>query len=324
MSRAPAHAGRLRASEQCVFALVFALMAGFVVAITLSAARSADYPLLGGPTTAAGSQTVPAGIGGALQQADGSVGAATPIGPASPRLNRLLATALGRVLAAHPGRLAVGVIDETGGREALFDGNQPVSSASIVSADILAALLLGHEEAGTLMPSGQAALATAMMAKGSHAAAASLWRAAGDGNGLASADRLLQLSHTVPGVDDQWYLTRTTAADQLQLLTDLTSAHSPLTAAARAYMLRLMTSNAALPLWGVSAAARGAASNAALGGWQANGKLWIANSIGIVQHAGHVLLIAVLSSNSSSQAAGMSLASAAAVAAADVMTRVGR
>ena len=162
-----------------------------------------------------------------------------------------------------------------------------------------------------------------MMAKGSDAAAASLWRAAGAGNGLASADRLLKLSHTVPGAGDQWYLTRTTAADQLQLLTDLTSAHSPLAASARDYVLRLMTSKSTLPLWGVSAAATGGASSAVLGGWLAKGQLWIANSIGIVQRGGHVLLVAVLSSNRSSQAAGMSLASAAAVAAADVMTSVG-
>jgi hypothetical protein len=323
MSRAPAHAGRLRASEQCVFALMFALMAGFVVVITMSAARSSHDSLLGGPATAAGSRTVPAGIGGALQKAGGSTSADTPIGPGSPRLNTLLAAALRTVLNAHPGQLAVGVIDETTGQEALYHANQPLGSASIVTADILAALLVEHERPGSLMTSEQAELATAMVAKGSDTAATGLWRAIGDGNGLASANRLLKLSHTVPGVGDRWYLTRTTAADQLQLLADLTSAQSHLTASARAYVLQLMSSHTALPHWGVSAAATNVAGNAVLGAWLANGKPWIANSIGIVLHGRHLLLVAVLSSNSSSQAAGMSLASAAAVAAADLMASAG-
>jgi hypothetical protein len=320
MSRTPAHAGRLRPSEQCVFALVFALMATFVVVVTMSAARSSQFPQLGGPTTAAGSRTVPAGTGGAVRPEDRPDRAGTPIQPVTARLNKLLAAALGPVVTAHPGQLAVGVIDATTGQEALYHANQPFSSASIVTADILAALLVRHERAGPLMTSEQAVLATAMMTNGSHAAAASLWRAVGAGNGLVSADHLLKLSHTVPGSGGQWNLTRTTAADQLQLLTDLTSAHSPLTAAARDDVLRLMSSDATLPRWGVSAVATERAGNAVLGGWLANGKLWLANSIGIVWHAGDLLLVAVLSSNSSSQAAGISLASAAAVAAAKALT----
>jgi hypothetical protein len=84
-----------------------------------------------------------------------------------------------------------------------------------------------------------------------------------------------------------------------------------------------MGSHTALPHWGVSAAATNVAGNAVLGAWLANGKPWIANSIGIVLHGRHLLLVAVLSSNSSSQAAGMSLASAAAVAAADLMASAG-
>jgi len=323
MSRAPAHAGRLRPSEQFVFALVFALMAGFVVVITMSAARSPQNLLFGGGNTAAGTPTVAAGTGGVVQQAAGTASESTPIRPPSRRLDALLAAAIGTVLSAHPGWLAVGVIDETTGQQAVYHANQQFSSAGIVTADILAALLVSRERAARLVTSAQAAEAAAMMEKGSAAAAMSLWRAVGGGNGLASANRLLKLSHTESGAGAGSDLTRTTAADQLQLLIDLTSARSPLTGPARDYVLRLMTADAAQHRWGVSAVATDGAVTAVRDGWLNAGQLWVANSIGVVLHAGHVLLVAVLSSRSSSQAAGISLASAAAVAAADVVTQAG-
>jgi hypothetical protein len=324
MSRAPAHAGRLRPSEQFVFALVFALMAGFVVVITMSAARSPQNLLFGGGSTAAGTPTFDAGTGGVFQQVAGTASGSTPIRPASRHLNALLAAALGTVLSAHPGRLAVGVIDETTGQQALYHASQQFSSAGIVTADILAALLVRHERAARLVTGEQAAEAAAMMDKGSAAAAMSLWRAVGGGNGLASANRLLKLSHTAPGAGAESDLTRTTAADQLQLLLDLTSVrYSPLTKPGRDYVLGLMTGDAAQEHWGVSAVTAEGAVTAVRDGWLPDGQLWVANSIGVVLHAGHLLLVAVLSSRSSSQAAGISLASAAAVAAADVMTRTG-
>jgi hypothetical protein len=327
MSRAPAHAGRLRPTEQFAFALVLALMAGLVVIVTVSAARSSQIPLLGGRTAAASSQTVPAGASGVIQQTDQSAAGSTPIQPASPRLSALLATALGPVLRAHPGRLAVGVIDETTGQQALYHAAARFSSGSIVTANILAALLVRHDGGGSLLTSRQAGLAAAMMDNASGTAATSLWQAIGTGNGLALADRSLKLNHTIPGAGDQWDQTRTTVADQLQLLADLTLANSPLTGPARAYELRLLRGGAIPQRWGVAAAATSAAAgsgNSVRGGALAEGQVWVVNSIGIVLHAGHVLLVAVLSGRSSSQAAGISLASAAAVAAADVMAQGGR
>jgi hypothetical protein len=159
-----------------------------------------------------------------------------------------------------------------------------------------------------------------MMANGSAPAAASLWRTIGEGNGLASANRLLKLTQTTPGAGDRWDQTSTTMADQLQLLIDLTSNRSPLTAAGRDYVLDLMSGQGARPVWGVSAAGTG---NAVQSGLLLAGKLWAANSIGVVARGGRVLLVAVLTSGSTSQAAASSLASAAAVAAAIVMTHAG-
>ena len=319
MSRVGAHAGRLHPSEQLVFAMVFAVMAGFVVVITMSALRSQVNSLLGSRAAAAGSQTEAVGSGGTMLPVDGPSVGSPAIQPVSPRLNALLAAAIGPVQSAHPGRLAVGVIDETTGQQARYASTQRFSSGSIVTADILAALLIRHERAGTQLTSEQAVLATAME-HGSASAATALWREIGRGNGLASANRRLKLTQTIPGPGVQLNQTRTTVADQLQLLIDLTSSRSPLSVADRDYVLRLLSDPGSGPRWGAAAAGE---SNAVQGGQLPDGPLWVTNSLGIVEHTGHVLLVVVLSSGSGSQAAGVSLVSDAAIAAANVMIHAG-
>ncbi len=330
MTRVPAHAGRLRPSERLVFALVFALMAGFVVAITASAARlPQNLPLAGPAATAsvpASAATPPglAGDSGTLQKTDGSSGGDAPaVRPPSPRLDALLAAAVREVVRGRRGQLAVGVIDRTTGQQALYRAGRPCRAGSVLTADILAALLVRHRPAGTTLTGQQAALVTAMMDGGSEVAAAALWRAIGAGNGVTSANRLLTLRHTIAGPGDSWGQTTTTVADQLQLLMDLTAARSPLSGSARDYVLRLMAGDAPSQRWGAPAAATPGTSYAAAGGWLPDGHLWGVNSIGVVTRGGDVLLIVVLASRAPTKAAGVSLTSAAAMAAADVMTRRG-
>ena len=289
-----------------MFALVFSLMAMFVVAITVAAARPPRAPVTGS-TAAASWRRVTAGTTESQR-------------PTSTRLNALLAAALRPVLRSHQGQVAVGVIDKATGRPVLYHANRHFRSARIAAADMLAALLYQHQQAGTTMTSQESDLAAAMMANGSDAAATTLWRAIGGARGLASANRVLKLLHTVPGAGGRWALTRTTVADQLQLLTDLTSRQSPLAASARAYELGLMASPAADQHWGAFAAASGRTGNAIKDGSLPDRQLWVVNSIGVVAHHGQVLLVAVLSSDNASEAAGIALASAAAAAAADVVT----
>ena len=321
MSRAGAHAGRLHPEEQFVFAMVFALMAGFVVVVTMAAVRSPVNSLLAGGAAAASSPTVTAGSGGALHQARGTIASSPVVQAASPRLNARLAAGIGPVLGAHRGPVAVGVIDEATGQEALYAPTQRFSSGSIITTDLLAALLIRQEHAGTPVTSAQAVQATAMMKHGSAAAATILWRDIGGRNGLAAANRLLQLSQTTPGTGDQWDQAKTTVADQLQLLIDLTSSRSPLTAAGRAYVLRVIGDLAPTPRWGVSAAGAGTVVQDT---WLPAGTLWVANSVGVVRRVGHTLLVVVLSSGNPSRAAGAAATSAVAVAAADVMTSAWR
>lgn len=331
MRWAPAHAGRLRSSERLVFALVFTLMATFVVAITVAAARPPRSVLAAGSAAGASEQRISGGAVGSpgtrqsgqasRQHPDGPVGQVNdPPLAASPRLDALLSAALRKVLKSNGARVAVGVIDKTRGSLATSHSNRHFRSAGVVTADILAALLYQHQQSGTTLTVRQADRAVAMVTDGSDAAASSMWRAVGGARGLALANRGLKLRHTIPGADGNWALTRTTVSDELQLLTDLTSPQSPLAAPARAYELGLMAGPATDQHWGAYAAGSGRTGYAIKNGSLADPQLWVVDSIGVVDNDGHVLLIAVLTSDNASQAAGIALASAAAAAAAEVVT----
>ena len=73
--------------------------------------------------------------------------------------------------------------------------------------------------------------------------------------------------------------------------------------------------------WGVTAAASPGTARAVKDGWLASPKLWVINSIGVVEHDGHRLLLAILSDQQATKAAGIARVSAAARAAARVMSQ---
>jgi hypothetical protein len=124
----------------------------------------------------------------------------------------------------------------------------------------------------------------------------------------------------VPGPTGYWGLTSTTVTDQLRLLTDLAARKSPLTTASKDYELGLMENVQQSQQWGVSAAASPHTTYAVKDGWLPDPSLWVINSIGVVLHRGQQLLIAVLSNDQPTEAAGIATVSAAAVAAARVIT----
>ena len=333
----PAHAGPMRPLERCVFVAVFTLMAALAVAIPFTATTSRGHLLLAGPSSATAPGAVAAGLSGShAVQANADVkagsrsGAAKAIGrPGSPagsghsaaapaRLDALLAAALRPVLSGETGQLAVGVIDLSTGASATYDAEVSFRAGGIVSADILAALLLQHQQAGTPVSDHEAELAADMIENGSDAAAAELWNAVGGASGITAANATLKLDHTAPEPGADWTLTRTTAADQLQLLADLAGAGSPLAAAARDYALGLMVDVTAGQRWGVTAAASKGTAGAVADGWIL-GRGWVVNSIGVVQRHAHELLVVVLSNHDASQAPAISTVQAAAVAAANVV-----
>lgn len=244
--------------------------------------------------------------------------AARMAGEGAPPANAALAAALVPVLRDQPGRLAVGVIDEESGRTATYHGSWPFGTASIIKADILAVLLIQHQQIGTPLSADERRLATAMIEDSDDNAATALWDAVEGGGGVEAGNAVLGLRHTWPSLTGGWGLTTTTITDQLRLLSDLTSAHSPLKATARQYELGLMRNVEAGQDWGVTASADPGSGSAVKNGWLPAGSGWVINSIGVVTHTGQRLLIAVLSDGQPSEASGIRRAEAAARNAADV------
>lgn len=233
------------------------------------------------------------------------------------------------------GTISVAAIDLDTGVTVSVGPHLKSYTASIVKADILAALLLMRQDQGRRLTTSERALARRMIISSDNNAASALWKRIGGGTGLTAANRRLGLVETVPGSGTLWGLTRTTVTDQLRLLQALTSDDSELDSSRRQYVLDLMADVQADQAWGVSAAAaddEGVADAAAdsestadatvptgstadatgstastadrkavalKNGWlpySGDGNRWIVNSIGRVQTPGGTrLLIAVLS-----------------------------
>ena len=233
-----------------------------------------------------------------------------------------LAAALTLVLRDYTGRAAVGVTDQATGVTAVYHGTESFDTASIVKADILAVLLLQLQQAGASIGAADRQLAARMIEDSDNAAASALWAVVGEGPGLKAGNAALGLNQTVPGPGGYWGLTTTTITDQLRLLAVLTSARSPLSAAARGYELSLMRDVEAGQNWGITKAASTGTRPAVKNGWLPVGPqgLWVINSIGVLRHDGQRLLVAVLSSGQPAEAAGISQVQAAARAAAASVT----
>jgi hypothetical protein len=310
----PAHAGRLPPWERLAIAAVLLAMAGLVVVIMLSTGPS---------QRSAGPAVTPRHPRGSAGTSTGPIASADPAGllPASAAWeDQNLAGALAPALRGRPGTLAVGVINGRAG--AVYDGTRVFHAASIERADILAALLLQHQRAGTAMSEQQRDLAEKMIENSDDAAAGALWNAVGRARGVAAANHVLHLDHTTPG--NAWQLTGTTVDDQLWLLSDLTSPGSPLSAASRSYELGLMRHVAAGRRWGVTAAATPGSSPAvadgSLPGPSRAGITWVIDSIGVLYQAGHQVLIAILSDGQPTEYAGIDQVGAAAAAAVSAVT----
>jgi hypothetical protein len=308
-------------------------MAAIVVGVTVSANRSAGRTLATGSPASARTRTVGPGGAGShpVQPANntgvhhaGAAGLPDNEGAAtSAKLAARLAAALRPVLARDSGQLAVGVIDNSTGTEALYHAGRHFHTASIVKADILAALLYQHQQSAMPLSNDEADQAAAMIEHSSDDAATQLWNEAGGSAAVAAANRVLKLRHTIVGQAEYWGLTETTVTDQLQLLTDLTAANSPIDSAGRDYELGLMEDVQAGQRWGVSAAAAGGSTDAIKDGWLPDPRLWVINSVGVVERGGQELLIAVLSDHNPTEAGGISAAAAAAMAAARAITQSG-
>ncbi|NBM17302.1 serine hydrolase [Streptomyces sp. GC420] len=278
--------------------------------------------------------TAPAGrseAGGADAEAADGDGDEEERETAEVDLDGALARSLDSVAAGTDASLAVGLLDLETGAGASYgtDGERTYDTASIVKVDVLAALLLRAQEEGRELTAQERACASAMIRNSDNASTTTLWQVIGGADGLDAANERLGLSGTTAGRNDNWGLTRTTAADQLTLLSAVFadggdggsggSSGSVLSEESRAYVGELMGGVAAGQDWGVSAAGSGARLK---NGWlprTATG-LWDINSIGFVTVGGHRCLLAVLSEGHTTKEEGIALVEAAAKAAAGVVS----
>ncbi|MCX5272672.1 serine hydrolase [Streptomyces virginiae] len=242
-------------------------------------------------------------------------------GDAQAELAADVETAVREAAAGAEGNAAVAVLDlstDASASAGTTDADDhEFDTASIVKVDILAALLLQAADDGRALTAQERQWATVMIEHSDNAAANALWNAIGGGPGLAKANIRLGLTETVPGDGAYWGLTQTTPEDQLRLLRAVFGEDSVLSGDARAYLRGLLGSIAADQDWGVSAAADDPKSAHLKNGWLARSGtgLWVTNSIGRVEVAGHPLLLAVLCDGQTSQETGMALVEDLAVAA---------
>ncbi|WP_042424138.1 serine hydrolase [Streptacidiphilus anmyonensis] len=302
-----------------------------VSAVLVGGAFVAHSPLAHGSAVAATARISPGGTGSPSPVPSRSAGSPTP-SPAGSRPSTTTpspspspsasadapgsqdaasARQLDSALADAAGSAAVAVADlSTGATLSRGDTGHLFDTASIVKADILAALLVEHQDAGTTLTADQRELATRMIEQSDNDAATSLLAEVGGPEELDEINARFGLHHTTVGTGGYWGLTTTTAVDQLTLLQQIFGTRpSKLSTASRNYVRSLMGEVEADQNWGVSAAAGSGDGYALKNGWLSRSAtgLWVINSIGEVDRDGHTYLVAVLSDGNPTMDDGISL-----------------
>ncbi|WP_346012383.1 serine hydrolase [Streptomyces sp. SID3343] len=242
----------------------------------------------------------------AVSSANQDPAAASRVASAPVSSSASAASALAAAMPSTIGHLSVAVFDPATGEIASSGGERTYVTASIVKVDILAALLLRAQDEGRSLTAAERTTAAAMIRNSDNTATDTLWGSIGGAAALRAANVRLGLTETVP-TEASWGLTATTVGDQVRLLNAVTADSSALTARSRAYIEDLMTSVADDQAWGVSTVADAGTDTALKNGWlprDATG-LWVINSIGRVTHDGRTLMVAVLSDDQASMAAGI-------------------
>jgi Beta-lactamase enzyme family len=210
------------------------------------------------------------------------------------------------------------VYDVRTGQEWELGHGPPQAEASVVKLDILETLLDRYRGVDPAVPAADQPVARQMIEDSDNDAATTLWYAAGGPARIAAFNAAAGLRSTTmsqcvtcagfpwPG----WGLSTTTPADEVALLRQLISPRSLLTSAERRYALRLMERVTSDQRWGVSAGVPAGVTVALKNGWlplTSADNDWEVNSVGWVDGADRDYLIAVLTTRSPTEAAGISL-----------------
>jgi len=142
-------------------------------------------------------------------------------------------------------------------------------------------------------------LATKMITVSDNDAAHELWRATGRDTAMAAVNARLGLTETTT-TPESWGLTRTSAADQVRLVTALATGSPVLDRERGEYVLALMAGVVPDQRWGIEAVARPGERVALKNGWldySGDDGRWTVNSVGRITGAGRDLVLAVLSND---------------------------
>ncbi|MEV0902727.1 serine hydrolase [Actinoplanes sp. NPDC049802] len=256
------------------------------------------------------------GAGAALAAVAPSV-PPSPAGPsaaelaAADRAKRVkqLDAALKKLAGSTPD-FAVAVLDRRTGQSYHYRGKVKFDTASIVKVQVLTCMLLKAQDAGRKPTSAEMSLAKPMIRLSDNNATTALYKRLGGRTAVGKCNKRLGLTSTV--LNSRWGLTRTTAADQVRLLSELVDTSGPLSASSRKTAFTLMNTVDKAQDWGVPAVARKGEIFTVKNGWDtrsADGGLWAINTIGrITAKNGAVdVSVAVLSHNNKSMNAGVAL-----------------
>ncbi|MCG5221040.1 serine hydrolase [Streptosporangium soli] len=208
------------------------------------------------------------------------------------------------------GRVSAMVRDVTTGRTYRYQRNLRLPTASTSKIDILMALLL--KTPWRRLGAETRHDATLMIKESDNRAADRLWLRIGGAYGLTKANRRLGLRHTT-AIDGRcidlycWGITKTSAEDQVKLVSQLVAEKSPVDRADRDQVLRLMQHVIRDQKWGVSAAACEDDVVALKNGWlrHVSNMRWAVVSAGVISGNGHHYAIAVLTEDNFSMEAGI-------------------
>ena len=183
---------------------------------------------------------------------------------------------------------------------------QRVTTASVIKVEVAAGVLLRAQRQGRGLTTTEQSQLTPMITESANPPTTELWRSLGGAPGMTALDRTFGLRDTVQA-SPSWGITSTTAADQVHLLRQVVLGEGGvLDAAHRAPLVQAMGSVVPSQRWGVTAGTppgtlvlqkNGFASSACCA--------WRINSVGVVEHGGGPVVLAVLSDRWSSMAQGI-------------------
>lgn len=219
-----------------------------------------------------------------------------------------LPAAIQHYLDGRQGDVAVAVYDAATQQSFSVNGSAQFDTASIIKASILGTLLDQAQAANTPLTAAQQNVAVPMIEDSNNSDATTLWNAEGGAPAVASFVHALGMNSTTPNL--AWGLTKTTAPDQVKLMSALAYGTPVLTAASRSYELSLMEHVTSWEAWGVTGGVPSSATVALKNGWLPRPSGWVINSIGWVSGSGRNYTIAILSNQDPGEQYGIDTAKA--------------